>query len=202
MKLIDGTVKLNKEIITSKSLSHNAVLAYTGLRMLMLRDSYVRSGLSYDICTSSGAIAYELGIQEPDKYILDAIRQGLMELSENQMIKSTPCVNDYIINTYNLYLDITEPYVEIDTASINLLMDLDEQGRKKIPLLRYYIVLTSVGGYSAEVRKKLTHKYVGSLAQITCEMTCHRYNQLLESMGIIQKEDARKITMVNFLMNC
>ena len=48
----------------------------------------------------------------------------------------------------------------------------------------------------------LTHKYVGSLAQITCEMTCHRYNQLLESIGIIQKEDDRKIAMVNFLMNC
>ena len=202
MRLIKDTVKLSNKIITSKSLSHNAVLAYTGLRMLMLRDSYVRSGLSYDICTSSGAIAYELGIQEPDKYMFDAIKQGLMELAENQMIKSTPCVNDYIINTYNLYLDITEPYVEIDTSSINLLMDLDEQGRKKIPLFRYYIVLTSVGGYSAEIRKKLTHKYVGSLAQITCEMTCHRYNQLLESMGIIQKEDARKITMVNFLMNC
>lgn len=202
MKLIDGTVKLNKEIIASKSLSHNAVLAYTGLRMLMLRDSYVRSGLSYDICTSSGAIAYELGIQEPDKYILDAIRQGLMELAENQMIKSTPCVNDYIIDTYNLCLDIKEPYVKVDTASINLLMDSDEQGRRKIPLLRYYIVLISVGGYSVQVRKKLTHKYVGSLAQITCEMTCHRYNQLLESIGIIQKEDDRKITMVNFLMNC
>lgn len=202
MRLIKDTVKLSSKIITSKSLSHNAVLAYTGLRMLMLRDSYVKSGLSYNICTSSGAIAYELGIREPDKYMFDAIKQGLMELAENQMIKSTPCVNDYIIDTYNLYLDITEPYVEIDTASINLLMDLDEQGRKKIPLLRYYIVLTSVGGYSAEVRKKLTHKYVGSLAQITCEMTCHRYNQLLESMGIIQKEDARKITMVNFLMNC
>ena len=40
-------------------------------------------------------------------------------------------------------------------------------------MLRYYIVLISVGGYSVEVRKKLTHKYVGSLAQITCEMTCH-----------------------------
>ena len=126
MRLIKDTVKLSNKIITSKSLSHNAVLAYTGLRMLMLRDSYVRSGLSYDICTSSGAIAYELGIQEPDKYILDAIRQGLMELAENQMIKSTPCVNDYIIDTYNLYLDITEPYVEIDTASINLLMDLED----------------------------------------------------------------------------
>ena len=190
MKLIDGTVKLNKEIIASKSLSHNAVLAYTGLRMLMLRDSYVRSGLSYDICTSSGAIAYELGIQEPDKYILDAIRQGLMELSEKEIIKSTPCVNDYIIDTYNLCLDITEPYVEIDTASINLLMDLDEHGRKKIPLLRYYIVLTSVGGYSAEIRRKLTQKYIASLAQITCVRTCHRYNRLLEDMKLIQKGDS------------
>ena len=189
MRLIKDTVKLSNKIITSKSLSHNAVLAYTGLRMLMLRDSYVRSGLSYDICTSSGAIAYELGIREPDKYMFDAIKQGLMELAENQMIKSTPCVNDYIIDTYNLCLDIKEPYVEIDTASINLLMDLDEQGRKKIPLLRYYIVLTSVGGYSAEIRKKLTQKYIASLAQITCVRTCHRYNRLLEDMKFIQKSE-------------
>lgn len=189
MRLIKDTVKLSNKIITSKSLSHNAVLAYTGLRMLMLRDSYVRSGLSYDICTSSGAIAYELGIQKPNKYILDAIKQGLMELSEKEIIKSTPCVNDYIINTYNLYLNITEPYVKVDTASINLLMGSDEQGRRKIPLLRYYIVLTSVGGYSAKVRKKLTHKYIGSLSQVTCEMTCRRYNRLLESIGLIQKDD-------------
>ena len=39
MRLIKDTVKLSNKIITSKSLSHNAVLAYTGLRMLMLRDS-------------------------------------------------------------------------------------------------------------------------------------------------------------------
>ena len=189
MRLIKDTVKLSNKIITSKSLSHNAVLAYTGLRMLMLRDSYVRSGLSYDICTSSGAIAYELGIQEPDKYMFDAIKQGLMELAENQMIKSTPYVNDYIIDTYNLCLDIKEPYVKVDTASINLLMGSDEQARRKIPLLRYYIVLTSVGVYSAKVRKKLTHKYIGSLSQVTCEMTCRRYNRLLESIGLIQKDD-------------
>ena len=135
------------------------------------------------------AIAYELGIQKPDKYMLDAIKQGLMELSEKEIIKSTPCVNDYIIDTYNLCLDIKEPYVKVDTASINLLMGSDEQARRKIPLLRYYIVLTSVGVYSAKVRKKLTHKYIGSLSQVTCEMTCRRYNRLLESIGLIQKDD-------------
>ena len=189
MRLIKDTIKLSNKIITSKSLSHDAILAYTGLRMLMLRDSYVKSGLSYDICTSSGAIAYELGLQESDKYMLDAIKQGLMELSEKEIIKSTPYVNGFIIDIHGIYLDITEPYVQIDTAFINLLMDSDEQGRKKIPLLRYYIVLTSVGGYSAEIRRKLTQKYIASLAQITCEMTCHRYNRLLEDMKFIQKSE-------------
>ena len=190
MRLIKDTVKLSTKIITSKSLSHNAILAYIGLRISMLRDSYVRSGLSYDICTSTEAIAYELGIQEPDKYMLDAIKQGLTELSEKELIKTIPYVNGYVVDTYNLYLYISEPYVKVDTASINLLMDSDEQGRRKIPLLRYYIVLISVGGYSTNVRKKLTHKYVGSLAQITCKMTCRRYNSLLENIGIIQKEDS------------
>ena len=74
--------------------------------MLMLRDSYVRSGLSYDICTSSGAIAYELGSRNQiNIYLMQSDK--LMELAENQMINSTPCVNDYIIDTYNLCLDIT-----------------------------------------------------------------------------------------------
>ena len=35
MRLIKDTVKLSNKIITSKSLSHNAVLAYTGLRMII-----------------------------------------------------------------------------------------------------------------------------------------------------------------------
>ena len=30
MKLIDGTVKLNKKVITSTFLLHDAILAYTG----------------------------------------------------------------------------------------------------------------------------------------------------------------------------
>lgn len=191
MRLIKDTVKLSNKIITSKSLSHNAVLAYTGLRMLMLRDSYVRSGLSYDICTSSGAIAYELGIQEPDKYMFDAIKQGLMELSEKEIIKSTPCVNDYIIDTYNLCLDIKEPYVKVDTASINLLMDLDEQGRKKIPLLRYFLALISTfnhSDYMGEMSGKvggMSIDYIAKQACINNQMTCIRYNETLEKLHLI-----------------
>lgn len=99
MRLIKDTVKLSTKIITSKNLSHNAILAYTGLRISMLRDSYVKSGLSYDIYISTEAIAYELGIQEPDKYILNAIKHGLMELAEKELIKTTPYVNGYIVDT-------------------------------------------------------------------------------------------------------
>ena len=38
MKLIDGTVKLNKKIIASTFLSHDAVLAYTGLCIAMTQN--------------------------------------------------------------------------------------------------------------------------------------------------------------------
>ena len=61
-----------------------------------------------------------------------------------------------------------------------------KQGRRKIPLLRYYIVLISVGGYSAEIRRKLIHQYTGILSP----EICHRYNQFLENIGIIQKDDS------------
>ena len=107
----------------------------------------------------------------------------IQDISEEEGEVSPERVYDTFIEQY---VDIKEPYVKVDTASINLLMDSDEQGRKKIPLLRYYIVLISVGGYSAEVRKKLIHQYAGILSP----EICHRYNQFLENIGIIQKDDS------------
>ena len=39
-----------------------------------------------------------------------------MELSEKEIIKSTPYVNDFIIDIHGIYLDITEPYVKVDQS--------------------------------------------------------------------------------------
>ena len=41
-----NTLFLSKEIVTSKDLSHNAILAYVGLRMIMSRDVSLFGGES------------------------------------------------------------------------------------------------------------------------------------------------------------
>lgn len=64
MKLIKDTIKLNKEIVTSQDLSHNAVLAYVGLRMIMSRDILGVDGDSAIDVVSPVRIAYQLNKSE------------------------------------------------------------------------------------------------------------------------------------------
>jgi len=64
MKLIKDTIKLNKEIVTSQDLSHNAVLTYVGLRMIMSRDILGVDGDSAIDVVSPVRIAYQLNKSE------------------------------------------------------------------------------------------------------------------------------------------
>ena len=55
----------------------------------------------------------------------------------------------------------------------------NEKVKECIPLLRYFIVLIGAGGYYVSDRE-----YAGILSP----EICHRYNQFLENIGIIQKD--------------
>ena len=193
MKLIDGTVKLNKKVITSSFLSHDAILAYTGLCI-------ARSQLDkqYCLCISIKDIAHYLGFKKIKLYALHRISRGLKNLQENNIItgdepknkkrlrhhykeKLFPRLENYYLYEKELY---AKSYIDIPMSSINILMYSNEKVKECIPLLRYFIVLIGAGGYYVSDRERLTHQYAGILSP----EICHRYNQFLENIGIIQKD--------------
>lgn len=194
MKLIDGTVKLNKEIIASTFLSHDAVLAYTGLCIAM-----IQLDKNYCLDISVEDIAHYLGFKKIKWYALHRISNGLEELRYNTVVDFTmPKLlrQDYkkkyltSLSKYYLYEGVylyeEESYIDISISSINILMYSNEKVKECIPLLRYFIVLIGAGGYYVSDRERLIHQYAGILSP----EICHRYNQFLENIGIIQKDDS------------
>ena len=192
MKLIDGTVKLNKEIIASTFLSHDAILAYTGLCIAMIQ-------LDKDYCLDISVedIAHYLGFKKIKWYTLHRISKGLEELRYNTVVDLPILLGkDYkkkyitSLSKYYLYEGIysyeEESYIDIRISSINILMYSNEKVKECIPLLRYFIVLIGADGYSVSDRERLIHQYAGILSP----EICHRYNQFLENIGIIQKDDS------------
>ena len=194
MRLIYGTVKLNKKVIASTFLSNDAILAYTGLCI-------ARSQLDkqYCLCISIEDIAHYLGFKKIKWYTFHRISRGLKNLQENNIItvdepknkkrlrhrykeKLFPTLENYYLYEKELYAEF---YMDIPISSINILMYSNEKVKECIPLLRYFIVLIGAGGYYASNRKELTHQYTGIISPVICQ----RYNQFLENIGIIQKED-------------
>ena len=94
------------------------------------------------------------------------------------------------LSKYYLYEGIysyeEESYIDIRISSINILMYSNEKVKECIPLLRYFIVLIGADGYYVSDRERLIHQYAGILSP----EICHRYNQFLENIGIIQKDDS------------
>lgn len=102
MKLIDGTVKLNKEIIASTFLSHDAILAYTGLCIAMIQ-------LDKDYCLDISVedIAHYLGFKKIKWYTLHRISKGLEELRYNTVVVCRYCWEKIIKrNILPVYLSI------------------------------------------------------------------------------------------------
>lgn len=125
------------------------------------------------------------------------ISKGLEELRYNTVVDLPILLGkDYkkkyitSLSKYYLYEGIysyeEESYIDIPISSINILMYSNEKVKECIPLLRYFIVLIGAGGYYVSDRERLIHQYAGILSP----EICHRYNQFLENIGIIQKEDS------------
>ena len=75
---MENAVFLNKKIVTSKDLSHNAVMVYVGLRMIMSRDMLWANGDSVIDSVSLVRIAYQLSkSEEIEKSFLNVIKYGL-----------------------------------------------------------------------------------------------------------------------------
>lgn len=190
---MENTVFLNKEIVTNKNLSHNAVMVYVGLRMIMSRDVLLFGGEVSIVPVSLARIAYELNKSENiDKSLIDVIKNGLEELAKNNLITLNDFCKEYLINFSKLHLDTNKNYfVTVERSEIQAIISSKEQIRKKVPLLRYFLALISTfnqSDYMEELRGKISGmnmEYIAKQACIDSRRTCIRYNETLEKMHLI-----------------
>ena len=190
---MENAVFLNKEIVTSKNLSHNSVMVYVGLRMIMSRDMLWANGDSAIDSVSLVRIAYQLSkSEEIEKSFLDAIKHGLEELTENHLITMKEIHKDYLIDFTQLHLDTSKNYfITAERFEVQAIMSSNEQTRKKVPLLRYFLAIVSTFNHS-DYMEELSGKvggmsidYIAKQACINNQMSCIRYNETLEKMHLI-----------------
>lgn len=188
-----NVVFLNKETVTSQDLSHNAILAYVGLRMIMSRDALLFGGESTIAPVSLARIAYELNESDNvEKSLMDAIKSGLTELEENHWITLKDFYKEYLVDFSKLKIDTSkEFFIRVENSEIKVIMSSGEQTRKKIPLLRYFLALISTfnhSDYMGEMSGKvggMSIDYIAKQAYINNQMTCIRYNETLEKLHLI-----------------
>lgn len=190
---MENAIFLNKEIVTSKDLSHNAIMVYVGLRMIMSRDMLWANGDSAIDSVSLVRIAYQLSkSEEIEKSFLDAIKHGLEELAENRLITIKEIYKDYLIDFTLLHLDTSNSYfITVERSEVQVIMSSREQTRKKIPLLRYFLAIISTFNHS-DYMEELSGKvggmsidYIAKQACINNQMSCIRYNETLEKLHLI-----------------
>lgn len=190
---MENVVFLNKETVTSQDLSHNAILAYVGLRMIMSRDVLLFGEESTIAPVSLARIAYELNESDNvEKSLMDAIKSGLMELKENHWITLKDFCKEYLVDFSKLKIDTSkEFFIRVENSEIKVIMSSGEQTRKKIPLLRYFLALISTfnhSDYMGEMSGKvggMSIDYIAKQACINNQMTCIRYNETLEKLHLI-----------------
>ena len=190
---MENVVFLNKETVTSQDLSHNAILAYVGLRMIMSRDVSLFGGESTIAPVSLARIAYELNESDNvEKSLMDAIKSGLTELEKNHWITLKDFYKEYLVDFSKLKIDTSkEFFIRVENSEIKVIMSSGEQTRKKIPLLRYFLALISTfnhSDYMGEMSGKvggMAMDYIAKQACVDSIRTCIRYNQALENLYLI-----------------
>ena len=188
-----NVVFLNKEIVTRQDLSHNAILAYVGLRMIMSRDMLGVDGDSAIDVVSPVRIAYQLNkSEEIEKSFIDVIKQGIEDLAESHLITIKNIHKEYLMDFTLLNLDTSKDYfIKMEQSEVEAIMSSNEQIRKKVPLLRYFLAIISTfnqSDYMGEMRGKvggMNMEYIAKQACIDSRRTCIRYNETLEKLHLI-----------------
>lgn len=188
-----NVVFLNKEIVTRQDLSHNAILAYVGLRMIMSRDMLGVDGDSAIDVVSPVRIAYQLNkSEEIEKSFIDVIKQGIEDLAESHLITIKNIYKEYLMDFTLLNLDTSKDYfIKMERSEVEVIMSSNEQTRKKVPLLRYFLAIISTfnqSDYMGEMCGKvggMNMEYIAKQACIDSRRTCIRYNETLEKLHLI-----------------
>lgn len=127
-------LKIKKEIIENKELSHNAILAYVGI-IACYRYEFDK------VFINKNMINYYLTNNTiMPKRFEGNLRDGIRELLDKDIIECyKKNATDYYLNLKNIKLEEDDKFVFIDLEDIQKIMTYKYQG--KIPILRFYICL-------------------------------------------------------------
>lgn len=206
---------LSKKWVTTNDLTVNGVLAYVALRKIMDNNILLKTKEDMTMCITVNNLAFSLiGNEEYEKQFIDALRNGLEELATLGAIKVVRDLSikqhyEAIIDLENLYLDTSkEEFIVVFDDELKKILLLDEAVKRKVSMVRYFIVLVGTMDWSMHVPKecrgKVNHmpqSYLIELSNIS-EKTCQRYNDILSDNHIIymyKTNDKIKYTSNNSL---
>lgn len=192
---------LDSKVITDKTLSSNAIVTYTALRMIQNLSTnryYVNIKL----------LAFQLtdDITLSRKY-MERLSDGLNKLIIKKYIKvvTNNGEKDYILDLENLIIDKYSDdnknktcktfFVVIGSEEIHKIMNLDSR-LDKFSVLRYFMCMISTINHNAAYYDVMgntynnfvgfmTNDYIGSLCGVTSYTTYDKYNHLLEENEMI-----------------
>lgn len=125
--------------------------------------------------------------------MIDAfLKQGIAELAKEDYIRIIKDLkNEYIIDFEKLYLDTEKDYfVKMFVEEIQQILLLEESIKKKMSLLKYFIVICSTFNWSKDMGKYqgkisgMSLEYFADLTGISSK-TCNRYNIILEKNHLL-----------------
>lgn len=129
-------LKLKKEIITNKELSHNAIMAYLGI-----------------ICCWNSSFDYIFANRNMINYFLsnkiifsrrfdENVKNGIQELLDKKIIVCSEKIGvDYCLQSDNIRLKEDDKFIFVDIEDVHKILNCSHQN--KVGLLRFYICLLS-----------------------------------------------------------
>lgn len=156
------------------------------------------NGKSTEDCVSVNRMAYALiGSQEKyEKVFLDSLQRGIFELQLTEVIRilqdfSTKTSNEYLLEFSNMYLDTgKEQFVTIFPKEIHKILACKEIMKKKISMLKYFVVLISTFNWAKSMENlqgkigSMSIEYI-ALQAGNSQRTCIRYNEILSQMKMV-----------------
>lgn len=185
---------LDKSLVTNPNVTGELVLVYIALRKVMSDEVPLFSKETSVGIVSLNKMAFVLtGLcTEYDSNLLSILKQGIAELAKEDYIRIIKDLkNEYIIDFEKLYLDTEKDYfVKMFVEEIQQILLLEESIKKKMSLLKYFIVICSTFNWSKDMGKYqgkisgMSLEYFADLTGISSK-TCNRYNIILEKNHLL-----------------
>ena len=193
---------LDKSLVTNPNVTGELVLVYIALRKVMSDEVPLFSKETSVGIVSLNKMAFVLtGLcTEYDSNLLSILKQGIAELAKEDYIRIIKDLkNEYIIDFEKLYLDTEKDYfVKMFVEEIQQILLLEESIKKKMSLLKYFIVICSTFNWSKDMGKYqgkisgMSLEYFADLTGISSK-TCRNENDYKKGMELYLADDSMHI---------